>query len=232
LVKVLALNELPRELVVGSAIARAIVAALEGAYTAAAANHDVEIGCDGYTFGVQAWRSSWFFLGRAFDGRAFNDIDDADPMRLGNAFFVRLPFANLFFYRDRSRSVIDVHHRFRGPSRVKDSIALNNQIYFGFVQPAKVTDESGLPNLVVLHRGNPFEGLTEVYIGLPFTRDELADTAWVFVEKIYEKTAAYPPRLPVAYGDEAEPFSRRDVAQVYLEEEPPKANECSDAGDR
>jgi hypothetical protein len=35
----------------------------------------------------------------------------------------------------------------------------------------------------------------------------------------------------VEYGDEAEPFSRRDVAKVYLEEEPPEA-ECDDAGDR
>lgn len=223
------MNELPRELLAGSAIATAIVSALEGAYTAAAANHDVEIGCDGYTFGVQAWRSSWFFLGRAFDGRAFADVEGADPMRLGNAFFVRLPFANLFFYRDRTRSVIDVHHRFCGPSRVKDSIALNNQIYFGFVEPTKPTESNGLPNLVVLHRGSPFQGLTEVYIGLPFTRDELADTAWVFVEKIYGKTTGHPPRLPVEYGDEVEPFSRRDVPMVYLEEGPPQADECDDA---
>jgi len=208
------LDALPSQLRADGEIARAIIRDLDRAYTATAANHDPEIGNDGYTFGTGVWRSSWFFLAKTFDA-----VSDASPVRPGNAFYIRFPFCNLYFYRDRTRGVVNASHPFSGPSRVKDSIALNNQVYFGFVDPSGITDENGLPNLVVLHRGNPTEALSEAYIGLPLTRDELADSPWVFIERIYAKGAP-PIQDESTHADNVEPFSSRDVPEVDLQEEP------------
>lgn len=208
------MDALPYQLRADGEIARAIIRDLDRAYTATAANHDPEIGNDGYTFGTGVWRSSWFFLAKTFDA-----VSDASTMRPGNAFYIRFPFCNLYFYRDRTRGAVNTSHPFSGPSQVKDSIALNNQVYFGFVDPSGITDENGLPNLVVLHRGNPTEALSEAYIGLPLTRDELADSPWVFIEKIYAK-APSPIQDESAHADDVEPFSSRDVPEVDLQEEP------------
>ncbi len=218
------MDALPPELRADGDIARAIIRDLERAYTATAANHDPEIGNDGYTFGTGVWRSSWFFLAKSFDA-----VSDASPMRPGNAFYIRFPFCNLYFYRDRTRGAVDVNHPFSGPSRVKDSIALNNQVYFGFVDPSGLADENGLPNLVVLHRGNPVEGLSEAYIGLPLTRGELADSPWVFIERIHARSVP-TVRGESVEADDVEPFSSREVPEIDLQEEP-RVDEQDDIGE-
>ncbi len=192
------MDQLPPEFAPGGRYHRRLLRVLDRAYTAHGANHDAEIGCDGYTFGTGVWRGAWFFAGREFEG-----IRGADPLHPGNAFFIRFtsPDCRLFLYRDRGKGDIDKRYPFSGASGVKDRIAENNFAYqatFSFMadvlqkQRTLVSsgDRGSIPDLVLLHRGSPAEGLTRAAIGLPLSRGE-ADSAWILTQPSIKKASRH-----------------------------------------
>jgi hypothetical protein len=204
--------ELPPELAPDSRIVSSMIQALDHAYRAVAASHDEEIGCDNYTYGTGVWRS-----GRHYLRIAFESDSEVEPVAKGNAFVLKTPVGNLFSYRDRSTNRVDEKHPFSGASQVKDLIVLNNQLCLGFIEPVDAKDADGIWNFVVLHRGNHIEGLTEVYIGLPYFRSKIKTTAWAFIERVFQNTSGVLPDVLHEMPD-VTPFSSREVPEIYLEE--------------
>lgn len=194
------MDSLPAELAPGSDRLERLVKALQRAYFAWCANHDPEIGCDGYTFGTGIWRSSWFFLEQAFPDFA---------RRPGNAFYLEFPEFNLYVYRDRVKGTSP---RFLGDSGVQRTlIDINAQICFDFARSA---DRGGTANLVALHSGLDPVGLNEVCVGLPVSHED-PDTAWQFIETVYLYRPDGPPPQGGLY--DVEPFDTRDTPDVDVE---------------
>jgi hypothetical protein len=240
------MDRLPPDFAPSGRYHRRLLRVLDRAYTAHGANHDSEIGCDGYTFGTGVWRGAWFFAGKEFEG-----IRGADPLHPGNAFFIRFtsPDCRLFLYRDRGKGDIDKRYPFSGASGVKDRIAENNIAYqatFSFMadvlekQRRLVSsgDRGSIPDLVLLHRGTPAEGLTRAAIGLPLSRGE-ADSAWIFNTTIYQKSVS-PRGGGIAAAEDGEsragsdvpPFDQRDVAEYEISPEEDKGDgETRQGGD-
>ncbi len=194
------MDSLPAELAPSSERLERIIKALKRAYFAWCANHDPEIGCDGYTFGTGIWRSSWFFLEQAFP---------ENTRRPGNAFYLEFPEFNLYVYRDRVKGT---SHRFIGGSGVQRSlIDINAQVCFDFALSAS---DAGRANLVALHSGLDPTGLTELCIGLPISHED-PDTAWQFIDTVYSHRPDEPQ--PESGLHDVEPFDRLETPDVDVE---------------
>ena len=196
------MDRLPPELAPGSDRMERIIKAIKRAYLAWCANHDPEIGCDGYTFGTGIWRSSWFFLDQEFPDFA---------RRPGNAFYLEFPEFNLYVYRDRVKGT---SHRFIGGSGVQRAlIDINAQVCFDFALSANT---GGRANLVALHSGLDPIGLTEMCVGLPVSHED-PNTAWQFIDTLY----SYRPEVPQTDRGlhDIERFDARETPDVDVQVE-------------
>jgi hypothetical protein len=163
-------------------IARLIVKALYDAYENNRLNYDPTIGNSPTSYGVSVWQSLMFYL-----EDAFGIVIGAEVFRSGSSFHITLSTCRVSFYKFGSGGDSRAEDfRLDGQrSRKRQSIVENNQLSLfnytmtGSAQPVNV------PELVVVHSGNPFAGMLEVHVGAPIS-SERAEDGWLWLDKVYD----------------------------------------------
>lgn len=189
-----------------------IVQALHNAYESNRISYDEEIGNTPTSFGVAVWQSSLFFL-----EREFGSVIDAKVHRSGSNFWIELPSCRLYFYKFGSR-MVDSAEEFRldgERSQTRSRIVEHNQqmSLFGYTMDSDAQPVN-VPELIVVHSGNPRQGLLQVHVGAPISSQRDED-GWLWIEQVYEKDlseTAQPPARPTTPS-----FSELEVPEIDVE---------------
>jgi len=204
------------------------VKALFTAYDRNRANFDPGIGNTRTSYGVSIWQSAMFYL-----ERAFGEVPDAEVHRSGSVFDITLPTCRISFYKfgsgpeDRAGDF-----RLDGQrSRKRRNIVENNQLsLFHYTM-----DRNAAPvrEIVVVHSGNPEDGLLEVHVGAPISADRAQD-GWLWLEQVYMKdepgseglvTVSTPPTPTMPA------FTQMPPPVIEIEELPDEREDQPRAGD-
>jgi len=160
-----------------------IVRALYASYDRNVLAFDPEIGNTSMSFGVSTWQSSMYFL-----EQGFGSVVGAEVHRSGSAFHIKLPNCRISFYKFGS-SMKDRAEDFRlngERSRKRLLIVENNQMsLFNFTMDREAQPVA-VPEIVVVHSGNPDEGFLQAWVGAPISSDR-AEAGWLWLEQVYTK---------------------------------------------
>jgi hypothetical protein len=158
-----------------------MVAAIRRAYDVNVLAHDPAIGNTAVSFGVSTWQSSLHFL-----ELAFTEVPGAQVHRVGSAFHLKLPTCRVSFYKfGGSREAKAEEFRLDGSVKRETIIEKNQLSLFNYTMNSEAQPVA-VPEIVVVHSGNPEEGCLEIHIGAPISADR-AEDGWLWLDQVYDK---------------------------------------------
>jgi hypothetical protein len=181
------------------------VKVLRRVYDQNAERYDEPVGDDGVTFAVSIYRNSWFQLEEAF--KQLPGWRTARPR--GSLVISRGEF-RIHVYRWGQDEQVDLDG-FRldeaQASATKRSIAEANSDQLTLFDATRFETEGGplelhLPNLVVVHAGNPDDGCCGIWVGAPVTTEQATSSPWAWIEPLW---LIARPQQPTAVPDVTSP---------------------------
>lgn len=149
---------------------------------------------DQQTFGFNVYRHSWRRVEDALAG-----LPGVTIGRPKNSFEIRVTGgARIHMYRGGVDNTFDIYgYDLNGGSETKASLPFNNELQLSLFDGGLYGPAANLRELVLVHAGNPQQGLTGLWVGAPRSR-ELSGAQWAWVLELFRSkddggTRATPP---------------------------------------
>lgn len=163
------------------------------------------------TFGVNIYRHTYRRVEDALAGLAGVRIS-----RPQNSFEIVVAGGVRFhMYRGGSEEAFDIHRwELDATSDIKASLPANNELQLSLFDDGPFAEDENLRELVIVHAGNPDQGLTGLWVGAPRVT-LVSGSNWAWVLQLYRPDGAGDgarravPRSPVKPYDE---LSEPDLA--------------------
>ena len=182
----MALDDLPQEF---KALGKAAVAAIRRAYDINAERYDPLVaGDDAVVFGIGIYRNSWYMLEQEIDS-----LDDWSSARPSGSLVITGAGLRVHVYRHGQNAEIDLDSFRLDDARASETqrlIAVSNSLQMSLPglemsSETSVPVDQELPELVIVHAGNPDDACCGIWIGAPIAAEEITRSPWVWIEPLW-----------------------------------------------